>query len=29
MVFDVAYCCSWLHRLELRQAQEKDGSSGH
>jgi len=24
------YCCSWLHRLEiLRQAQEKDGNSGH
>jgi len=23
-------CCSWLHRLELlRQAQEKDGNSGH
>ena len=24
------YYCSWLHRLEpLRQAQEKDGNSGH
>jgi len=24
------FCCSWLHRLELlRQAQEKDGNSGH
>ena len=23
-------CCSWLHRLEpLRQAQQKDGNSGH
>jgi len=23
-------CCSWLHRLELlRQAQDKDGNSGH
>jgi len=23
-------CCRWLHRLELlRQAQEKDGNSGH
>ena len=32
-VFSVAkssMCCSWLHRLELlRQAQEKDGNSGH
>jgi len=24
------YCCNWLHRLELlRQAQAKDGNSGH
>jgi len=23
-------CCSWLHRVELlRQAQKKDGHSGH
>jgi len=22
-------CCSWLHRLELRKAQAKDGNSGH
>jgi len=26
----VRLCCSWLHRLELlRQAQKKDGNSGH
>jgi len=26
----VSWCCSWLHRFELlRQAQAKDGNSGH
>jgi len=25
-----AICCSWLHRIELlRQAQARDGNSGH
>jgi len=26
----IAYCCSWLHCLELLgQAQARDGNSGH